>query len=109
MARYIPEHYGHPFKVNQDENGYYCENEKRRYDTLSEALSNYEYNSYFFKDKKRNAWRHRTPLKCFLNPILRKLQFWTDEPYVISSVVNFKNDIPYFEKYTLARVKYERK
>ena len=49
---------------------------------------------------------HRTPLKCIVNPILRKIQFWTDEPWVISSIC--KKDEKgtwHFIKYELARVK----
>lgn len=50
---------------------------------------------------------HRTPLKCIVNPILRKIQFWTDEPWVISSICEKdENGTWHFIKYELARVKY---
>lgn len=32
---------------------------------------------------------HKTWFKCFFNPILRRIQFWTDRPYVIYSNVSF--------------------
>lgn len=47
---------------------------------------------------------HQTRLKCFLNPKLRTLQYWTDEPYVIASVFE-KGE---FITYKFTRVKYNR-
>lgn len=47
---------------------------------------------------------HRTWLKCLVNPVLHKFQYWTDEPYVIASV--FKREE--FIRYKIARVKYYR-
>jgi len=54
-------------------------------------------------------WCHRTWLKCIVNPILRFIQFWTDKPYVISSITEFKDGLPYFQHYSLQRVKYLKK
>jgi len=61
-------------------------------------------NKYFVY--KQGQWFHRTPLKVFLNPILRFIQFWTDTPYVIASVVEFKEVSPVFLNYEFKRVKY---
>ena len=44
-----------------------------------------------------------------MNPIFRRIQFWTDTPYVIASI---SQKIPdngyYFIKYKIMRVKYIR-
>ena len=29
-------------------------------------------------------WSHRTPLKLLVNPVLRRIQFFTERPYVIA-------------------------
>jgi len=58
---------------------------------------------YIFND---NYWNHKTPLKLFINPILRKIQFFTNKPFVITSLTEFINDTPNFLKYKLMRVKY---
>lgn len=47
---------------------------------------------------------HQTRLKCFLNPKLRAIQFWTDEPYVVAS--RFDKDV--FITYVITRVKYDK-
>ncbi len=47
---------------------------------------------------------HRTKLKLTINPILRKIQFWTNEPYVIASKFNNGE----FVSYTIQRVKYSK-
>lgn len=57
------------------------------------------------------TWYHRSKLKLFLNPILRKIQFWTNTPYVIASDVFFVHHakhgkIPVFIKYKFCRVQY---
>jgi hypothetical protein len=44
---------------------------------------------------------HKTKLKCIVNPILRKLQWFTDSPYVIVSKFNNDN----FIGYAIRRVK----
>ena len=51
-------------------------------------------------------WMHRSPLKLALNPVLRKLQFWTRKPWVIASRTEFGTGRPHFTGYTLARVEY---
>lgn len=63
-----------------------------------------DYNKFYIFEK--GCWMHKTKLKLFLNPILRKLQFWTDTPFVIYSDTTFKNGKPYFNKYGFGKVKY---
>lgn len=46
--------------------------------------------------------KHKTKLKLFINPMLRKLQFFTNKPYVIASY--FENNK--FIKYQFKRVRY---
>ena len=49
---------------------------------------------------------HRTSLKCIVNPILRKIQFWTKEPLVIYSKTDFdEKGVPHFKGYGLIRTK----
>lgn len=60
---------------------------------------------YFVYDETYKTWLHRTPLKCILNPILRKVQFWTDHPYVIYSDVEIKDNVPHFLGYGIAKIK----
>ena len=50
--------------------------------------------------------KHKTPLKLFINPILRKLQFWTTRPYVFASITNYVEGVPTFEKYQFMRIRY---
>ena len=64
---------------------------------------------YFFYDKKHKTWRHRSPIKLIVNPILRKLQFWTDKPLVICTYTEFINDRPHFLSYGFKRIKYLKK
>lgn len=45
---------------------------------------------------------HKTKLKCRINPILRFIQGYTNNPYVIVSI--FKNDK--FIKYSFKRMLY---
>jgi hypothetical protein len=47
---------------------------------------------------------HKTKLKCLINPVLRKLQWFTDKPYVIVS--KFKTNL--FIGYTFKRIKYSK-
>lgn len=56
--------------------------------------------------KVDGQWRHRSPLKCILNPVLRTIQFWRQEPYVIATVTDFVDGQPHFVKYQVARIKY---
>lgn len=60
-------------------------------------------NKYYVK--VNNQWCHKSPLKLILNPILRKLQFFTDKPFVITSCTNWINDEPNFLKYGFAKVR----
>lgn len=61
---------------------------------------------YFVKTE--NGWNHRTPLKLVVNPVLRKVQFWTDRPHVIASNTRYFAGEPIFMGYTMARIKYEK-
>lgn len=62
-------------------------------------------NKYYVWD---GQWMHKSPVKLIVNPILRKLQFFTDRPYVIASETEFVNSIPYFVKYKFCRVPYKK-
>ncbi|UOK16860.1 hypothetical protein [Vibrio phage phiKT1024] len=53
--------------------------------------------------KENGHWMHKHPLKLFMNPILRKIQFYTDEPYVIAS--RLSSDLSKFEKFEFMKVK----
>lgn len=46
---------------------------------------------------------HKTRLKLIINPLLRKIQYWTDKPYVIASSFNDKKE---FVTYIVHRVQY---
>lgn len=46
---------------------------------------------------------HKTNLKCFMNPLLRTIQYWTDKPYVIASLFDDNRE---FVTYKIARVQY---
>lgn len=66
---------------------------------------------YFVYNFEYDCWMHRTPLKCFINPILRFIQFWTNEPFVIYSncekICGEKENAKWhFEGYGFGRVKY---
>ena len=59
---------------------------------------------YYVQDPECGCWMHRTPLKCFLNPILRKIQFWTKDKCVIGSKTEFdENGIPHFKGYGMVK------
>lgn len=59
-----------------------------------------------FVQRTDGGWNHRPARKTLCNPILRKIQFWTDRPYVIASVCSFnEHKRPVFERYTFTRVK----
>jgi hypothetical protein len=45
---------------------------------------------------------HKTRLKLVINPVLRKIQYWTDKPYVIASCFEKKE----FITYKIQRVQY---
>lgn len=52
--------------------------------------------------KEDGVLKHKTPLKLFLNPILRKLQWFTNRPYVIASYIENGE----FVEYKFKRVRY---
>ena len=52
------------------------------------------------------VWIHKAPIKVLLNPLLRKIQFWRNDPYVIASVTEFIDKQPKFIKFTFCRVQY---
>ncbi len=55
------------------------------------------------KRKINEAHRvHKSWSKCIINPVLRKLQFWTDKPFVIASKITNDHE---FVRYTIKRVK----
>jgi hypothetical protein len=47
---------------------------------------------------------HSTRLKRIVNPVLRKLQFWTDRPCVIVSIFNYGKTDLIFSHYTIMRM-----
>ena len=59
-----------------------------------------------YYQKIDNNWVHKAPIKVLLNPILRKIQFWRDDPYVIASVTEWKKKQPRFVKFKFCRVQY---
>lgn len=62
-----------------------------------------------FHKRVNGNWNHVTTLKCIVNPILRKIQFFTNKPFVIASICEFKKDsAPEFKKYTFTRVEYKK-
>ena len=66
---------------------------------------------YFVYNFEHDCWMHKTPLKCLVNPILRFVQFWTDEPFVIYSKCEKINGEKekckwHFEGYGFGKVKY---
>ena len=63
---------------------------------------------YFVYSKKYDTWMHRTPLKLIVNPILRKLQFWTNCPYVICSETIFVDGKPHFLNYSFGKMLFIR-
>lgn len=50
---------------------------------------------------------HKTLLKCIVNPILRKIQWWTNKPYVITSVGKVIDNKFVFESYIFKRMQYK--
>lgn len=54
------------------------------------------------KRKIKEAYRvHKTWSKCLINPVLRKIQFWTDKPFVIASKITDEHE---FVRYAIKRV-----
>lgn len=50
-------------------------------------------------------WVHRHPLKLVFNPILMKIQFFTDRPWLIASRFSDEN---VFIKFVFARIQLRR-
>lgn len=73
---------------------------------MEQVLQNKD--KYFVYNSKYDCWMHKTPLKCFVNPILRFIQFYTDKPFVIYSECEKNNEKWHFIKYGFGRVKYFR-
>lgn len=51
-----------------------------------------------------NCWKHKHPIKMIINPILRKVQWFTNKPFVIAS--KFNNEKTVFEGFVFMRVRY---
>lgn len=110
MARYIGERWKELYYLRNDGKIYVVnegEFKGRIYDSLEEAISKFGYDKCYVQIE--GYWCHRTWLKCIVNPILRFIQFWTNKPYVISSITEFKDGLPYFQHYTFERVRYLKK
>lgn len=61
-------------------------------------------NKYYVKEN--GQWCHKTPLKLFLNPFLRKIQPWTNKPVVLGSITEFEDKKPNFIRYQFGRKLY---
>jgi hypothetical protein len=62
---------------------------------------------YYIKLEDNN-WVHRSPLKCFINPILRFLQKNSKRKLLLGSKTEFdKNGIPRFKGYSFSWVLYK--
>ena len=49
---------------------------------------------------------HRSPLKRIINPILRKMQFWSKDKWFIGSKSEFdENGIPHFKGYGMVKTR----
>lgn len=60
----------------------------------------------YFEFNGKKYLQHKTKLKCFINPILRKIQFFTMKPFVISSKFEKINGEWFFLGYGFQRVRY---
>lgn len=85
-VRYL-ENYRHPIKGITDD-------EATKLDRLV--------NTYYHKINGCEV--HRSPLKCIVNPVLRLLQFWRKDPYVIATKTEYIKGYPNFVSYTFQRV-----
>lgn len=73
---------------------------------IREFMSESSKDKYYVQDKECGCWMHRSPLKCIINPLLRKIQFWTKEPLVICSNTDFdENGVPHFKGYGMTRTR----
>lgn len=60
-----------------------------------------------FVKRHNGSWNHCTRIKCICNPILRKIQFFTNKPFVIASICDINGDqVPVFKYYVFTRVEY---
>ena len=59
----------------------------------------------YFKCETQN---HKSGIKLFINPILRRIQFWTMKPYVIASICNLVEKFPNYYLYEFVRYKFLR-
>jgi len=92
--------------------GEYCNMTKVQSTLKIDKMNEY----YVFED---GCWKHKTKLKLIVNPVLRKLQFWTNKPYVICSITDFEfpesnltskpSAVPIFRKYGFKPIRYFRK
>ena len=76
---------------------------------MSNTLNTTKYsdkNKYYVYEN--GIWMHRSPIKLAINPILRKIQFFTDKPFVIASETIFVDKIPQFVGYKFCRIFYMR-
>lgn len=64
-------------------------------------------NKYYIQLSEKH-WIHPTPIKKLINPILRKIQWYTNKPFVIASKTKWKNNKPFFIKYSFQRAMYEK-
>jgi hypothetical protein len=62
--------------------------------------------SYFHEGVEYKS--HKTKLKRFVNPILRKIQFFTDRPWVIASQFLIIDSDYYLVGYSFERVLYHK-
>lgn len=109
MAKYTGERYNELYSIRDDGKIYVNSGPTvgRVYNSLEEAITKFDYDKCYVQIE--GNWCHRTWLKCIVNPILRFIQFWTDKPYVIASITEFKDGLPYFKHYSFERVKYSKK
>lgn len=106
MARHIGENWKEVGSVEYVDGKAQCCHNGRSYDSILAARRGMKYDKYYVKAE--GYWMHRPRIKCIINPILRKLQFWTRKPYVIASITEFKDGVPYFVRYSFTRVAYIR-
>lgn len=104
MARYVGERWNELYRDTNDGKIVSISAGGRIYDSLQEAAEKFEYDRCYIKIDE-DVWVHRTMLKRIINPILRFCQFWTDNPYVIASITDMKDGLPYFSHYAIKRVK----
>lgn len=80
----------------------------KKYYNSRRAQRKKKLNECFVYDSEGNTINHRTKLKLIVNPILRKIQFYTSRPWVIASECTYRNGRYYFVRYKIARVNYRK-